>query len=143
MKMEIEKLIDQLNAINPNDDSIYEVDSIIELIYKLDTSEAKKGIDPLLRIFERLDEDHYDGVLWSIIHGIEGLKEYEEDLIKSVIRCPNEYNLLMINRILNSGQGSYKSTDYLSLLKELNTNNKLSPFLKEEIKGYIDRHSKP
>ncbi|WP_133586474.1 hypothetical protein [Sphingobacterium yanglingense] len=143
MKMEIEKLIDQLNAINPNDDSLYDVDSIIELIYKLDTSEAKKAIDPLLRIFERLDEDHYDGVLWSIIHGIEGLKEYEEDLIKSVNRCPNEYNLLMINRILNSGQGSYKSTDYLSLLKELNTNNKLSPFLKEEIKGYIDRHSKP
>ena len=141
--MEIEKLIDQLNAINPNDDSLYDVDSIIELIYKLDTSEAKKGIDPLLRIFERLDEDHYDGVLWSIIHGIEGLKEYEEDLIKSVNRCPNEYNLLMINRILNSGQGSYKSTDYLSLLKELNTNNKLSSFLKEEIKGYIDRHSKP
>ncbi|TDQ73906.1 hypothetical protein CLV99_4344 [Sphingobacterium yanglingense] len=141
--MEIEKLIDQLNAINPNDDSLYDVDSIIELIYKLDTSEAKKAIDPLLRIFERLDEDHYDGVLWSIIHGIEGLKEYEEDLIKSVNRCPNEYNLLMINRILNSGQGSYKSTDYLSLLKELNTNNKLSPFLKEEIKGYIDRHSKP
>lgn len=141
--MEIEKLIDQLNAINPNDDSLYDVDSIIELIYKLDTSEAKKAIDPLLRIFERLDEDHYDGVLWSIIHGIEGLKEYEEDLIKSVNRCPNEYNLLMINRILNSGQGSYKSTDYLSLLKELNTNNKLSSFLKEEIKGYIDRHSKP
>ncbi len=141
--MEIEKLIDQLNAINPNDDSLYNVDSMIELIYKLDTSEAKKAIDPLLSIFERLDEDHYDGVLWSIIHGIEGLKEYEEELIKSVNRCPNEYNLLMINRILNSGQESYKSTNYLSLLKELNTDNTLSPFLKEEVRGYIERHSKP
>ncbi|MDR2284182.1 MAG: hypothetical protein LBE37_13280 [Sphingobacterium sp.] len=140
--MSIEELIDQLNAINPNNDSIYEVDSIIELLYKLDSSEAKKAIGPLLKIFERLDEGHYDEVLWSIIHSVEALKEYEGDLIDSVNRCPNEYNLLMINRILNSGEQSYKSTDYLSLLKKLNTDDNLSYFLKEEVEGYIDRHSK-
>ncbi|MFD2556337.1 hypothetical protein [Sphingobacterium tabacisoli] len=141
--MNIEELIDQLNAINPNDESLYEVDSIIDLLHKLDIGEAKRAIGPLFKIFERLNEGHYDGVLWSIIHGIEGFNEYEDDLIQSVNRCPNEYNLLMINRILNSGKQSYKSTDYLLLLKELHTDNNLSDFLKEEINGYIDRHSQP
>ncbi|ERJ58724.1 hypothetical protein [Sphingobacterium paucimobilis] len=139
--MDIETLVQRLNAINPNDESLYEVDAIIALLNNLDVHEAKKAIEPLLKIFERLDEGHYDGVLWSIIHGIEGLKEYEDDLIVSVNRCPNEYNLLMINRILNSGQRTFKSTDYLSLLQDLHRDNKLSPYLKGEIGDYIDRHS--
>lgn len=140
--MDIESLIDKLNKISPNDDSLYEVDFLIERLYKLDSSVAKKAITPLFNIFERLNDGHYDDVLWSIIHGIEGLQDYEEDLINSVNRCPNEYNLLMLNRMLNAGQASYNATDFIELLKSVAEDNKVSAELKEQAKGYITRQSK-
>jgi hypothetical protein len=71
------------------------------------------------RLFERFPEDDAYGVFWSILHGIEGLAGYDEELIASIRRRPSEFTVLMVNRMINAGQMSVGDTDLLCLLEEV------------------------
>ena len=55
-------------------------------------------------LFERFpaDEDGC-GVFWSILHGIEALDGYEDELAESLRRQPSEFGILLAGRMLNAG----------------------------------------
>ncbi|TDX87291.1 hypothetical protein [Epilithonimonas xixisoli] len=139
-KMDIHNIITQLNSVNPNNDTLYEVDDIISELYSMEKSERKKAIPAMFGIFERLNDNHYDSVLWSVLHAIEGLTDYENELIQSIERKPNEFNLLMVNRILNSGQTVFKDCNYIILLEKLLLDRNLNQNLNEDLKGYLEKH---
>jgi hypothetical protein len=46
-------------------------------------------------VFERFpDHDGY-GVMWSVLHGIEAILNYEIELLASVRRLPTEFGVVM------------------------------------------------
>ena len=59
--------------------------------------------DALLQVFERFPEHDGFGVFWSILHFLEACPGYEAALVRSVRRKPVEFNLTMVNRLLNAG----------------------------------------
>lgn len=56
----------------------------------------------LLSIFERFPEQDGYGVFWGIIHALEACDGYESELLASVQRKPCEFNVRMVNRLLNA-----------------------------------------
>lgn len=76
----------------------------------------------LLGVFERFPEDDGYGVFWSIVHCLEACKGYEAILVESVSRAPSEFNLLMVNRLLNAGITEVDGEELASLLASVATN---------------------
>ena len=137
--MSIKHLIEKFDQINPNTESLYDVDAIIAELQN-HKEEANEACESMFKIFERLEFGSYNSVLWSILHALEALPAYEIELIKSVYRKPNEFNLRMINRNLNSGQKKYQSYNYVSILKELLNSEKLEEHLKQDVREYLEMH---
>jgi len=70
----------------------------------------------LFGVLERFaDHDGY-GVFWSILHLLEKKQGYESFLLESVSRCPTEFTLAMVNRLLNSGVTEVEGRSLLSVL---------------------------
>ncbi len=80
------------------------LDQLLEQLWV--TGAPEQGMKALFGIFERYPEDDGNGVFWTILHGLERLPNYEPALVSSVRRQPTEFNVLMVNRILNTGQES-------------------------------------
>ena len=65
----------------------------------------------MLRVFERYPDEDGAGVFWSIVHGLEALPGYEPFLVESYSkRAPSEFGVIMLGRILNSGQREIAGT---------------------------------
>jgi hypothetical protein len=91
--------------------------------------EALASVDPsrcgdaefeaLLSVFERFPESDGFGVFWSIVHLLEACSGYEPVLLASVARKPVEFNLLMVNRLLNSGIREVHGQSLVQLLSSV------------------------
>jgi hypothetical protein len=73
-------------------------------------------IDALLGVFERFPEADGFGVFWGILHALEALEGYEPPLFASVQRKPCEFNVLMVNRLLNAGISEIEGQPLADLL---------------------------
>jgi len=73
----------------------------------------------LLGLFERFPWSDAFGGFWSILHALERMSGYEALLVASVRRAPGEFNLLMVNRLLNGGIDSVGETNLLAVLREI------------------------
>ena len=73
----------------------------------------------LFRVFERFPWSDGFESFWSVLHALERMTGYEPLLIESVRRTPGEFNLLMINRLLNAGITSVAGTSLLAVLREV------------------------
>jgi hypothetical protein len=73
----------------------------------------------LFGIFERFpDHDGYGG-FWTILHLLEKCPGYERHLLDSVHRRPAEFNLLMVNRMINGGRSRIGSVELIDLLRSV------------------------
>ena len=72
--------------------------------------------EALLQVFERFPDDDGYGIFWSIVHLLEACSGYEEALVQSVHRRPVEFNLTMVNRLLNVGVLNVNGQSLASLL---------------------------
>ena len=62
-----------------------------------------RALPTLFGVFERFPESHGAGVLWSIVHGVEGLDlDYEESLRASLARQPSHMGKVMLGRLERS-----------------------------------------
>ena len=81
----------------------------------------------LFKLFERFpDEDGY-GVFWSILHLLEACDGYDEALVESVKRKPVEFNICMLNRLLNSGTDIVGEESLIQLLATVAESADVSP----------------
>jgi hypothetical protein len=56
----------------------------------------------LFGVFERFpDHDGY-GVMWSVLHGIEAIRNYEIELLASIRRLPTEFGVVMLRRLVDA-----------------------------------------
>ena len=92
----------------------------------------------LLNIFERFPDEDGFGVFWSIVHLLEATTGYEPALVESVRRKPSEFNLLMINRLINGGTSVVAGQSLVSLLRAVSSSTTASPRAIELASGFVD-----
>jgi hypothetical protein len=92
----------------------------------------------LLGVFESFPEDDGYGIFWSIVHYLEACKGYEPVLIESVTRALGEFNVLMINRLLNSGVIQVNGQSLLSVLAAVASNSKATSSARESAQSFIE-----
>jgi hypothetical protein len=92
----------------------------------------------LLGVFERFPGEDGFGIFWSIVHLLEATAGYEPALVSSVLRKPVEFNLLMVNRLLNAGVVLVEGQSLLSLLHVVASREDASPRAREEARRFIE-----
>lgn len=97
---QIKQLVDSIDALDANTLSLNDVRQLLD-------------------VFERFPEDDGFESFWGIIHLLERAGGYESALIDSVRRSPGEFNLTMINRLLNGGVKNVGGQSLLSLLDDV------------------------
>jgi hypothetical protein len=76
----------------------------------------ERAISELFAVMERLPDSDL-GTPGPLVHTLERLKGYEEELISSVRRLPTPLAVWMLNRILNTPLPRDQRAHYLQLLQ--------------------------
>ncbi|HEY5824528.1 MAG TPA: hypothetical protein VIT44_09190 [Cyclobacteriaceae bacterium] len=121
-------VIEDINQFEPQDGNWLRLDSLLEELWG--TGEQENFLTELLNIFERYPEEDGNGVLWSIVHGVEGFKSYEKELVDSLKRQPSEMGLVMLRRIKNSGTLIINGVEIDKFIPDLLLNKQLTSSLK-------------
>lgn len=91
----------------------------------------------LLGIFERFPDD--DGfIFWSIVHMLEDMTGYEPALVESVLRKPVEFNIVMINRLINGGTPVVEGRSLVSLLRSVAASDAASASVRELAAKFVE-----
>lgn len=96
----------------------------------------------LLGVFERFPEDDGYGIFWSIVHFLETCSGYEPLLIESVSRVPTEFNVLMVNRLINGNVLEVDGQSLLSVLASLASNPAASSSARRSAQGFLEYQAK-
>ena len=113
-----------IRSFQPIDDEWLPLDALLQdLMAQKVTAD---GIDALFSVFERFPTEDGYGVFWTILHALEGVPAYESHLARSVHRLPCEFNLTMVNRMLNSGIKEVGAVSLRVLLEGVLRNEKAS-----------------
>lgn len=137
----VDGVIKALARYQPEPDGWLGLDGLLERLWA--TGEPEKGVGALFGVFERFPEHDGYGVFWSILHGLESLPDYESPLVDSVRRRPTEFNVRMIDRILNAGQNSISGADGLMLLREVLVHPDATDQARKNAGEYLKRHQTP
>ncbi len=133
--MNKETVIDNLNNFSPKQDEWDELDSLIE---EASEHSGDKVVKSLLSLFERFPTHDGYGVFWSIIHTLEAIGGYENELVNSIARQPHELSVLMLNRLINGGYKEIEGKPIINVLKEIANNESLSNEIREEANGFVE-----
>lgn len=79
----------------------------------------EQAIPEMLSVFERYPEEDGYGVMWSLVHGLEKLPNYEPALLLSLARQPSELGIAMVGRMLNSGVTEIGGVSLLQTLQDI------------------------
>lgn len=96
----------------------------------------------LLSVFERFPEEDGYETFWAIVHCLEACSGYEPPLIESATRNPVEFNLLMVNRLLNAGITEVMGHSLLSVLSSAASNPRALESARRSAQGFIDYQGK-
>ena len=98
----------------------------------------ERGVETLFRLFERFPDDDGYGIFWTVLHGIEDQANYGPLLKASLRRVPVTFNLLMVNRLLNSRLPNTQRQEWLALLGEVANNPSCGKIAAEEARHYVE-----
>jgi hypothetical protein len=102
---------------------------------------GKSEVKALLGIFERFPEQDGFGVFWGILHVLEACRDYEPELVASVQRKPCEFNVLMVNRLLNAGVTEVSGSSLEDLLLSARASGKATSQALHDIEHYLARRA--
>jgi hypothetical protein len=122
----------------PKEDNWLALEGLVAELWQ--TGHAKQAIPELLSVFERYPEEEGLGVVWSVLHGLEALPNYEPELLRSLARQPSEFGVRMVGRLLNAGTREIGGVSLLETLRELATTAS-SPGIRETANGFASRVS--
>jgi hypothetical protein len=105
------------------------------------TGEASQFVPDLLAVLERFPEDDGAGVLWSIVHGLEDVPNYEPDLVRSLQRRPSELAVTMAGRLMNSGVFEVAGVSLIELLRLISTADDASQGVRDRAAKWVARHA--
>jgi len=134
----VDEAIEAIARYQPEPGGWLGLDKFLERLWA--TGEPERGTEVLFGVFERFPEQDGYGVFWSILHGLESLPDYEGPLIASLRRQPPEFNVRMIDRILNAGRNSVGGVSGLTLLGEVLVHPDATEQAREDAGEYLKRH---
>ena len=125
----------EIERFEPGDEGWLPLDSLV--VELLENGATTEDADTLLKVFERFPEEDGDGVFWALVHGLEALPGYEPHVVAAVQRAPNEFNLLLVRRMLNSGKEVAAGTRLVSLLQAVAERTDLPDGVRREAAGHL------
>lgn len=95
------------------------------------------AIPELFSVMERMPDADL-GSPGPLVHTLEKLKGYEQELIRSASRCPSLLSVWMVNRILNTDLPIEVRQSYVSLLSEAATRSDVATSIREDARDFLD-----
>jgi hypothetical protein len=121
---------------NPKDaEQLQKLDALISQVMPEECGEEE--LRSLFNVFERFPEEDGYGVFWSILHLLEACNGCDEALIKSVKRKPVEFNIRMVNRLLNSGTNMVGGESLIELLSTVAEAADVLPSVRESANTFL------
>jgi hypothetical protein len=137
--MNVEQIIATLDNFQ-NIDDIKQLDDMACAVAQLYDPPQVVAVEALFRILERFPEDDGYETFWSILTTLERTPNYEPELVKSIMRQPNEFNVIMINRMLNAGIHHIDDTNLIDLLRHVVKDDRTPKRVARLTKKYIQQH---
>lgn len=98
MPRKVDDILRDIEAFHPSDGVWIPLDDLLAELWE--SSVPPRAIPTLFGIFERFPADDGEGVLWSIVHGVESLDlDYEQPLRASLARQPSHMANVMLERL--------------------------------------------
>ncbi|WP_143129218.1 hypothetical protein [Variovorax sp. PDC80] len=120
MPRKIKTIARDIAKFAPDDDGDWRrLDVLLDELWQAGSPE--QAIPEMLSVFERYPEEDGHGVMWSLVHGLEKLPNYESALLSSLARQPSELGIVMVGRMLNSGVTSVDGVSLLLTLQEISS----------------------
>lgn len=134
-------LIRRLSEFNdPNSEA--QLRTLEEMLSSVEASACgDPEFDALLQLFERFPEHDGFGIFWSILHLLEACPGYEGALVRSVLRKPVEFNLTMVNRLLNAEIHQVNGQSLAALLASAEQSGEAGARAKQLARSFIEHHS--
>lgn len=141
MGTDYKNYINQLDEYKPIKNSFGEDDwigleEILDSIYEANLEE--KCLNSMFKIFERYPCEDND-LLWGMLHGIEAVPNYENELLESIERQPSFFTTLMINRILNANISQIEGRSLMDILTKIQADFRTPTYVKECTERWIER----
>ncbi|MFG6462682.1 hypothetical protein ACG04Q_13970 [Roseateles sp. DXS20W] len=122
---------------NPHDEGqLRELDETISAVRPEACGDLE--VREMLAVFERFPDDDGYGVFWSTLHCLEKCHGYERLLVESASRAPAEFNLNMVNRLLNYGAAEVEGLPLLSVLESAANHPCASSNTREFARSFIE-----
>ncbi len=112
------ELLARIESFQPENDSWLLLDAHVQALFA-HGGDLAPALPALLRVFERFPRHDGHGVLWAVLHAIEGIPGYEPLLVEHVRRTPTEMGLTMLQRLITGGISHVGTTDLAPLIVEL------------------------
>lgn len=130
-------IVEELNSFDPDNCEWNDLDLLIQ---RTSEQPGRDVVRALLNLFERYPEHDGFGVFWSVIHALENMGSYEEELVKSIQRQPHEMSLTMLNRLLNDGINKISGRQIVDILRDVAASGSLRNEIKELARDFYDHH---
>jgi hypothetical protein len=105
----------EIREFTPKDGAWLPLEKHIEMAFQ--SPNPRVYYHALFNLFERFPEDDGAGVLWSALHGMEAVGDYEPLLLYYFRRCPSLMTTTMIRRMYNSGRTHIGQVEIARLIK--------------------------
>lgn len=137
MPRKIKTIARDIARFAPDDDGDWHrLDGLLDELWQAGSPE--QAIPEMLSVFERYPEEDGHGVMWSLVHGLEKLPNYESALLSSLARQPSELGIVMVGRMLNSGVTAVDGVSLLLTLQEISS-TATSTHIKEIAHSVVSR----
>ena len=137
MPRKIQTIARDIARFAPDDDGDWHrLDVLLDELWQAGSPE--QAIPEMLSVFERYPEEDGHGVMWSLVHGLEKLPNYESALLSSLARQPSELGIVMVGRMLNSGVTAVDGVSLLLTLQEISS-TATSTHIKEIAHSVVSR----
>lgn len=97
----------------------------------------ENAIPELFGVMERLPDADL-GSPGPLVHTLERLHGYRDELVRSVRRQPSLLSVWMVNRILNANLSEDARRSYMTLLNEAHRHPNASESVREVARGFIE-----
>jgi hypothetical protein len=96
-----------------------------------------QDFEELLSVFERFPGHDGFGVFWGIVHCLEHFQGYEAALLESVRRAPGDFNLTMVNRMLNGGITHVENDSLIEVLETVAASENASREVRDTARDFF------
>ena len=104
MSRTADEILRDVDAFRPEAGDWRPFDDLLAELW--DAGVPERALPVLFGVFERFPDDDGPGVLWSVVHGLEGSNlDYERALRDSLARQPSAMGTIMLERLERSQNG--------------------------------------